>query len=99
MAQHLHGLLARGSRAEVAPAEHDVAGPHRGGEGGIDLFHAMAGDLVDAELHVGPWREQVGIDVVAEYPGATGILRSALIHASLSRGSAIRPAIADAATV
>src|ERR1043165_9927648 len=83
-------LLARGAGAEVAAADHDIARLHAArelGEHGLEAVHC---DLVDAELHVAPRRDHVGVDVVAQHPGP---------HCSNSRGSQIRPATAVAATV
>src|SRR5690606_4966813 len=88
------GLLARRADAEIAARHQHVAWPHAAGEIGPHAFQAMAGDVGDAEFHVGARGELVGIDIVAGAPGFVG-----RTHASTSRGSAMRPASAAAATV
>src|SRR5439155_23898532 len=88
--QRLRRLLARGARAEVAAADDDVALAHAGSKGGINIFHAVARDFADVELEVAAGRDRIRVDVVAEDPG---------LHCSISRGSAMRPATAEAATV
>src|SRR5436190_21617990 len=90
MLQGLRCLLTRGAGAEVATADDDVALTHARGEGRIDCLEAMPGHLGDVELEVATGRYGVGVNVVAEDPG---------LHCSMPRGSAIRPATADAATV
>ena len=57
---------------------------------GLRIFQAVLRDFLDAELHVAPGRDGVGVDVVAEHPG---------LHASMPRGSLILPVTAEAATV
>jgi hypothetical protein len=90
--QRLRRLLARGTAAEVASGDDDVAVAHLAGERRVDRFEAMARQFVDAGCHPPARGERIGIDVVAEQPGAPAQCTS-------SRGSAIRPATALAATV
>jgi len=73
--QRSRGLLARGAGAEIPSADDDVARAHPGGKARIDRLQAVLRDLLDAELHVAPRREHVGGEIVAEYPGAAGVLR------------------------
>src|SRR6266850_4237294 len=90
MLERLGRLLAGRAGAEVAAGDDGVAGLHCRGERGRHGFKAMLGDFLDAELHVAARGDDVGVDVVAEDPG---------LHAIRSRGSAMCPATADAATV
>ena len=95
VAQGRRRLFARGADAEVRPGHHHVAGLHAGREVGPQRLQAVLRDHVHAVLHPASRCERVGVDVRAEAPHAMG-LRA---HASTSRASAMRPAIADAATV
>src|SRR5260221_13470225 len=90
MLERLGRLLTRGAGAEVAAADHEIAALYRERKGGRERLHAVLCDLVDAELHVAAGHDGVGVDVVAEDPG---------LHAQSCRGSAMRPATAEAATV
>ena len=76
----------------VASADDHVARPHVGREARLDELQAMPRHLLDSELHVLAGGEHVGLEVVPEHPRAAA-------HARNSRGSQIRPATADAATV
>src|SRR5438093_8020033 len=58
----------------------------------LDELQAMPRHLLDSELHVLAGGEHVGLEVIPEHPRAAA-------HARNSRGSQIRPATADAATV
>src|SRR3954465_11038750 len=88
--QRLRCLLTRGAGAEVATADDDVALAYARSEAGIDRFHAVFCHLGDLELEIAAGRYGVRVDVVAEDPRP---------HCSMLRGSAMRPATADAATV
>src|SRR6185295_12799948 len=90
MLQCLGRLLARRTDAEVAATDHGITRPHFRGKRRQHRREAVLGDLLDAELHVAAGGDDVGVDVVAEDPG---------LHASSSRGSAMCPATAEAATV
>src|SRR5438093_1883487 len=83
-------LLARRTGAEVAAGDDDIAFAHARGEGRLQRVHAVAGDLVDAVLHVAAGRDDVRVDIVAEDPS---------VHCSIPRGSVMQPVTADAATV
>src|SRR6266850_3367711 len=83
-------LLARGAGAEVAAADNHFSRLHAAGELWKERLEAVRCDFRDAELHVAPRRDGVGVDVVAEHPGP---------HCRSSRGSQMRPAAALAATV
>src|SRR4051812_11234266 len=87
MLERFGRLLARGAGAEVAACDEDVSRLHLSRKGGRHRLQAMARDLLDAELHVAPGRDEVRVDVVAEDPG---------LHASMSLGSAMCPATAEA---
>src|SRR5262245_7195695 len=83
-------LLARRAGAEVAAGDHDVSRLHRARELREQRLEAMRRDSLDAELHVPSGRDGVGTHVVAQHPGS---------HCSISRGSQMCPATAEAATV
>src|SRR2546423_459487 len=90
MLERFRRLLARRTGAEVAAGDDDIAFAHARGEGRIQRLQAVAGDLVDAVLHVAARRDGVRVDIVAQHPG---------LHCSIPRGSVMRPVTADAATV
>jgi hypothetical protein len=93
VAQRRGGLLARRADAEVRPGDQHVAALHADGEIGAQRLQAMAGDDIDAGLHEFARRQLVGIDIGADAPDAVRA------PASTSRGSAMRPCSAAAATV
>ena len=103
MLERLRRLLARRAEAEIAPRDHEISGFDAGGKIGIDGFQAVRRQLLERPLHVAARRQRVGIDAVAEHPGAAPA--AARGHAasgetpSRSRGSAMCPATAAAATV
>jgi hypothetical protein len=70
--QRLRGLFAARSHSEVLAADHDVARLDLGGELGIDRLEAVLRHLFDRQLHVDSRRQDIGVDVVAEGPGAAG---------------------------
>ncbi|MNN60489.1 hypothetical protein D3C81_1756780 [compost metagenome] len=100
-------LLARRPDAEIRPGHQDVARLHLPCEFRADPLQAMPRNLVDAELHIGARRQRVGVDVGPHAPDAMGcgglcgdgVCCDPVRHAITSRGSAMRPATAEAATV
>ena len=97
MHQRRRRLLARGADAEIAPRDDDVATPGLHGKFRKDVFQAVLRNHIDAVLHIGAWRQRVGVHIVADMPYLVPDARIA--HASTSRGSVMRPRSADAATV
>jgi len=94
--QRLGSLFTRGAHAEISAANHDVARTNLPGEFGRDRLKTMSCEFGDRQLHVFSGREHVGIDVVTKHEGAPAHDTPAERYA---RGSAMRPSIADAATV
>ena len=92
MPQRAGGLFTRGAHAKVLSADDDIAGFHLGRKARLHGLEAVFCDLFDAKFHVNARRKHVGVEVVTEHPGLAA-------HDINSRGSAMRPVTADAATV
>ena len=67
-------LLPAGAAAPVAPGHDDVARLHRAGEGRVQVLQRVRGDLGRVADGVGVFagEDDVGVDVVAVFPGAAG---------------------------
>lgn len=94
--QHFRCLLPAGADTEIAARDNDIAGLNVRRELKVDGFEAMFRQLLHRAFHIGAGREQVGIDIVAVFPGFAA---HDLFSARKGRGSATRPRTAVAATV
>ena len=98
--QGLGRLFPGGAHAKISAADENVARRHRAGEIGSHGFEAVSGQFLYRQGHIGAGCQGVGVDIVAHHPGPphpVGPIPAG--HAATSRGSAIRPAMAEAATV
>ena len=85
-------MFATRSASEVFPRDHDVAFLHRRRERGIDILHAVLGELLHVRrVEIARRDYDIGIDIVAILENFAFSLHFT------SSGAAIFPAIADAA--